>query len=52
MLAMAVTNSGVILVIGVNHHDDVCSCSQGLTVAGLLVSTVSIILIVDKNLQA
>ena len=48
MLAIAVTDERGVLVIRVNHDNDVGALSQSLAVAGLLVTPVTVIAVVDE----
>ena len=43
---------GVVLVVGVEHHDHVRARAQGAVVAGLLVAAVAEVLAVDEDLEA
>jgi hypothetical protein len=43
------SNAPRVLVVGMNHHDDVGTGNQGLAVTSLLIFVLSIVLIVNKN---
>ena len=52
MLAMAVTSRRRVLVVGMHHDDHVSARGQGLAIAGLLVASVAIVLVMHKELQS
>ena len=43
---------GIVLVIGVHHHDDGGAGAQGLAVAGFLVGAVAVVAVVDEQFEA
>ena len=52
MLAIAVTSSGRVLVIGVQHDHDVGAGGQSLAIAGLLIASVTVVAIVLEDVKA
>ena len=43
---------GIVLIVGVHHHHDVGAGSQRFAIAGLLIGAVTVVAVVDEQLEA